>query len=382
MDLAEMVESELSLEVAADVPVGAFFSGGIDSSVVAAFSPKSIGALFVDYSDCEDHPDLVLAKDIARLLNLDFKRTHHVVGTKSVDEILDEFRAVAAGTEDPISDYTFYATKIISRVARAAGYKVMLSGMGGDELFAGYPRHALVRHLGIGKMLGTVTRAVAPLVRATERWGRRIDRLQSFISADGFLEGYTNLVGYFSYDEVSRLLGSRSGVESYENTVGELLAACEHRSPLKKALWLDRFGYLSHNLTVTDKASMSEGLEVRVPLITERLARMGMSLRDAQLIRGIEGKLPLKRLLEQKLPKKLIYRRKRAFNPPLRSPIQRIGPKLLGSLLLKGPLRDVLDTKFVEQWINQHFQGQADHTYRLWQLLYFSMWLEIHDSKG
>lgn len=376
-DVRSLVTDELALEVEADVPVGIFFSGGVDSTVVAAFSEKKVEALYVDYSDENEHADRAYAREIAAELKLSYREISHRVREQSVNDIVDDFRAVAAGTEEPISDYTFSATKLISRVARQAGYKVMLSGMGGDELFAGYPRHALARRWSTLRWLAPGASAVSALLRPRPGWARRADRLSHFLRADSFGRAYTSLIGYFSYAEVSRLLGDERGLLLFDEHMQDMLRPVAGESCLKRAMHMDRYGYLSHNLTVTDKASMSESIEVRVPLLTEDIARYGFALPDDRLMQGVEGKEPLKQLLRSRLPAQLVDRRKQAFNPPLDVRLRKLGRGLVGDLLLTSALRNVLDNSFISQLIDDHFESRADNTYRLWQLVYLALWVDL-----
>lgn len=381
-DLESLVTSELALQVEADVPVGVFFSGGVDSTVIAALSPKDLEAILVDYSEDGQHEDRGYAREIAADLGIRYREITHTHREQSSNEILDDFRSVAVGTEEPISDYTYSATKQISRMARAAGYRVMLSGMGGDELLAGYPRHRLAQRWSLLRWLRLGARPISAVLKRQSKWTRRADRLSAFLLAGDFGRAYTSLVGYFSYEEVERLLGDTNSLDAYDQRLRSILGPVAHVSNLKKALYLDRLGYLSHNLTVTDKASMSESLEVRVPLLTEEIAAYGWGLADDVLISGGSGKEPLKRLLRPRLGSRLVDRPKRAFNPPLDGRLRRLGPGVLSDLLLNGSLPDVVDSRFLRKLIDDHFKGSADNTYRLWQLLYLSLWMEKGRAAG
>ncbi len=368
------IDSELSLQVEADVPVGIFFSGGIDSSALAAAAPRSVDAFFVDYGQSANS-DGTYVQQIADSLGLRLRVSSHREQETSVDIVLDEFQQVAVGTEEPISDYTYLATRLISRAARNAGFKVMLSGMGGDELFAGYPRYAAARRWLAFRRLRLPVTLGARLLRCTPSWSKRADRLASFALSENFEQAYTSLIGYFSAREVCELLGTKVPVEDFYHRLARLAEPVSGQSPLRKAMFLDRHGFLPHNLTVTDRASMAEHIEVRVPLLSPAVDALASAMPESDLIGADGAKLPLRRYLKHHLSEQLLTQPKRAFNPPLDGRIRLIGKQRCEALLLCGPLRDHLHTAPMLRWIDEHYRGIRNHTYRLWQLLYLQLWL-------
>lgn len=375
--ISALIEDELRLEVEADVPVGVFFSGGVDSSVLAAGAPRSVHSFLVDYGNGDDG-DSSAARAVAHTLGLHLEVAEHHDSGVTAQSVLDEFRAVAVGTEEPISDYTFAATRMLSRRAREAGFKVMLSGMGGDELFAGYPRYQAAMHWPKLHRWRMPVSAAAQVMRRMPRWSKRADRLAWFAQSSTFGRAYTSLVGYFSGHEVIRLLGTSSDVQASYDRIDALLDPVRDRSILQQCAHLDRFGFLAHNLTVTDRASMAESIEIRVPLLCTAIENHARSLPDEVLIRGGQGKLPLKEYLLPKLGSALVNRPKVPFNPPLDGRIRQVGAERLMSELRAGTIGGVIDLSVVQGWVTEHFQRRADHTYRLWQLLYFNYWLGEH----
>ena len=373
----ELINAELALEVEADVPVGVFFSGGIDSSVLAAGAPRSVEAFLVDYGNGADG-DSVAAREVAGALGLRLRVAEHREGVATPQSVLDEFASVAAGTEEPISDYTYVATRMISRHAREAGFKVMLSGMGGDELFAGYPRYRPATRWRLLHRLSGPLSLAAGAMRSSSRWSKRADRLAWFAQAETFGRAYTSLVGYFSADEVTTLLGTDKDVQAFYGRLDTLLAPVRGLSPLQQCTHLDRSGFLAHNLTVTDRASMAESIEVRVPLLSSDIEAHARHMSDHQLLAGGQGKLPLKAYLLEHLNPALVHRPKVPFNPPLDGRIRLLGVDRCLDVLTQGSLGSVLDISRVKAWVGEHFAGQRDHTYRLWQLLYFNFWLSRH----
>jgi len=373
--LDTLLTDQMGLEVEADVPVGLFFSGGVDSAVILAAAPRNVEAFFVDYGD-EQAGDLRYAEAIAAILGTPLKRVHHREDATSAETIIAEFRTVARGTEEPISDYTYVATRAISRLAREAGYKVMLSGMGGDELFAGYPRHAAARLWPSLKWAGPGLGLGADMLARLPGWSKRASRLKAFLSAPDFAQGYSALVGYFTAEEIARMTGTARGSEAALSRIRALLKPVEHQSFLRQAMFLDRSGFLAHNLTVTDRASMAESVEVRVPLLNTPLEAFVSGLSDSALMRRRSGKLPLKAYLAQRLPAELVYRPKVGFNPPLDRRIAKIGRSRCTSLITSGKIAAAIDPDVTRVWLAEHFEGRANHTYRIWQLIYLALWLE------
>lgn len=372
-DFAGLVERQLELEVEADVPVGVFFSGGIDSSVLLAAAPRDVSAFFVDH-DGPAAPESIQAAAVAERLGVRLLRAPYA--ETEADDVVDQFRSVAAGTEEPISDFTYAATRLIARRAREAGFKVMLSGMGGDELFAGYPRYQAAKIWPWLRSFGRPVAGVSAVLRRFPNWSKKADRLASFAMAADFPRAYTSLVGYFAEAEVAKLLGSAEASDEFFAELQEMLRGHETESCLRQAMRLDRRGFLAHNLTVTDRASMAESIEVRVPLLSPGLAAWADAAGDSTLLRGRRAKLPLRHYLRRSLPRQLVEQPKVGFNPPLDRRIALVGAARCRDLLTHGPLRDWLDVGMVGKWVDEHFSQGRNHTYRIWQLLYLRFWFE------
>ncbi|MFC3907951.1 asparagine synthase (glutamine-hydrolyzing) [Legionella dresdenensis] len=375
-----LISESLKLQSLADVRLGLFFSGGVDSSVLALASKGQIDGLFVKYDDAEGQDDSVYALEIASNINMPVETIRIETGKDNPAAILDDFRRVAANTEEPISDFTFLATERIAAKARENGYKVMLSGMGGDELFAGYPRYQVVKNRRLVMSLGFLIKLFSPVLRKIPALAKKADRLLRFSTQTDFFKAYTSLIGYFSPSEVNRLLKDNHACDALWQWGKKQLARLKNLSPLKKAMYFDRLGFLPHNLMVTDKASMLQSIEVRVPLMSNELADFGFHSKDSQLIDRNTGKKPLKQMLLAGLPAELINRKKVGFNPPLDGKINNLGKDLILNTLNSGPVSSICDMNVVKEIVNNHFSGNRNETYKIWQLMYFNFWLE-HNSK-
>ena len=251
----------------------------------------------------------------------------------------------------------------------------MLSAMGGGELYAGYPRFRLMRHYTTSRPFSAFAAPISHLLRQLRPGDKRIARLRSFLRARDFVEAYTSLVGYFSYADVITLTGT--GIESYRHKMEEMLAPVRHLSPLKRAMYLDRAGFLAHNLTVADRSSMSKSLEVRVPLISVKQGAASFTAPENALFDRRGGKKPLRDLIDARgVAPALMERPKQGFNPPLDRKIDILGRDLFLGELLNGAASSILSKDAMRGIVNRHFSGEVNETYRLWQLLYLNYWLE------
>lgn len=377
----ELLQESMTLQCVADVPIGLFFSGGTDSTALAIAAPRPLDALYVEYGESASLSDTAYATAVADELGLEMRvismRPEDQLGP---DSILDGFATVAQQTEEPISDYTYLAASAIAQVARSRGFKVMLSGMGGDEFFAGYPRHLLARYRRLARAASPLLTRATGILESRPGMAKKAARLARFVDDADFGMAYTSLVGYFSVAEVDALLGGRDELDAYRKRLDAILEPARAKSHLKQAMLLDRFGYLAHNLTVTDRSSMAHGLEVRVPLMSKELGAFGATLPDHELIRGRRTKLPLKRYAERRLPRELVHRPKVGFNPPLDEKIASLGEARIRRSLREGASSSLLNPRAVDSIVSEHFEGRANNTYKLWQLLYFDFWLATHSS--
>lgn len=376
--LGDLLEDATQAQLFADVQVGLSFSGGVDSTVLAMAARGQVRGLFVaDDADpnAASAGDAPYAHRIAQSLGLEIDQVNTADQPLDNEAFLETVSHVARGTEEPISNYTYVASETVSRMARDRGYKVLLSGLGGDELFAGYPRHRLLTHHGHLNTAAPALRFLLPVIRRLRRLAKKADRLLSFAQEQDFGLAYSHLIGYFNAAEVQALLGDDRGIRSFREHIAKRLEPVRHCSTLRQGMYLDLQGFLSQNLTITDKSSMAHGVEVRVPLLSNALLEFAASLESGEFDLRHQGKKPLRDYLLTRLPNELVNRQKSPFNPSLDAPIRRLGSAILIDELTHGPVASVLDSRFITAWIHEHFHGAANHTYRLWQLLYFSRWL-------
>jgi len=372
--LSQLLAEEVSLQCLADVKVGVFFSGGVDSTVIAAKAADSVMGLFAEYSP--PNLDSKFVDQVAKKIGIDLVKTSIEDDTSNAQDVLNEFRMLAEGMDELNSNFTYVATQKLAALSKQNGFKVMLSGMGADEMFLGYPRHSLARYWNLLKKLGGHQKLVDRFASRFKYFDRKVDRLKSFISADNFIEAYTSLVGYFSKQEITRLLDVGDvWIDAYkERLYCSNLFSCD-QSLIENMYSLDRFGYMSMNLAYTDRASMREGVEIRVPYLSPVIDQY--SLKNVLRLNNL-GKSELKKMLLPVLGKKLINRRKVGFNPPLKNKIDLLGFNGISEIFESGRLSDYLNMDEVNRILRSHFKDGLDETYKLNQLIFLSLWLDIN----
>ena len=380
-NIENIIEESVGLQSYNEVKIGNFFSGGIDSTVIASLLDKDVKNLTVKYdeSDVESagiEDDAYYANKIATELNLDID--YISIGDKMSP--LEKIQYVAENTDDLVSDFTFIATEEISRESKERNYKIMLSGMGADELFCGYPRYTMVNYENRFRFLATLMRPLYPLLKNNKSIAKKIDRFFSYFSAKSFGIAYSQLLGYFSYDEINVLVKEQASIKTYENKISTMLNKVQDKSKLKKAMYLDIYGFLSHNFMISDKASMQHSIELRVPLATKDILQKNFYSLDTKLLNFKKTKLQLRDFLYKIIPKKYVDRKKAGFNPPLDQIIYDIGESEILSILKESAVNDYLKIEIVHNLIKEHFLRKVNNTYKIWQILYLHFWIE-HSKK-
>ena len=380
-----ILEEAVRLQLVSDVPVGLFLSGGIDSSALVSIlsrggvKPSTFSIVFreADFSEAEH------SRTIAR----EFRTDHREISVSQQDvleAIPDALQAMDLPTIDAVNTY------FVSREARAAGVKVALSGLGGDEVFAGYSNFRSVprmeRFVHFWKHVPRAARtpfasAFAALSPATDQ----NRKLASLVRDNGRV-----LHPYF----ITRMLftpGQRDRLcASVDASCVERAVASQHAT-LNRALCLDpinRVSYLEARcymlntlLRDADFMSMSQGLEVRVPLIDHQLAKTVLALPGAWKLNGGTPKKLLVDALQGTLPREIVHRPKRGFTLPfehwlraeLRSEVEPVLTKRIG----EGPLATLLDRNEVARIWGDFLQGATSWS-RPWSLYVLHRWSELH----
>lgn len=384
-ELAERLDQAVRSQLISDVPLGAFLSGGVDSSgVVALMARAAVGPVrtcsigFRDRAfDESDH-----ARAVAERYHTD----HHCE-TVEVDPcgLIDRLAAVYG---EPFADASALPTYLLCQSARRR-VTVALSGDGGDEVFAGYRRHAFHwREEQVKGLLppGPRRALFGALARLYPRldWAPRFLRAKATFEAlaTDAVEGYFRAVAVIPTPLRRRLLSGdlrhRLGGYQAVEALRDHAARAGTEDPLARVQYLDLKTWLPGGmLTKVDRASMANGLEVRAPLLDHRLVEWAATLPAGAKIAGLTGKVVLKRALEPLLPRDILYRPKQGFSPPLGRWLREGLGERLSSLAEGSPLAEsgLFDRATITSLIASHRAGRADHGRALWALLMFDGFL-------
>lgn len=380
------LRTAVTRQLVADVPVGAFLSGGLDSSSIVAFAREQVPDLRcftieqTGGTDAGDTNDLPYAQRVAEHLGvkLDVVRVDAAQMARDLQEMVWQL-------DEPLADPAPLNVLYISHLARQNGIKVLLSGAGGDDLFTGYRRHlALHYETWLSWLPKPARRGLGALAAHTDQrtgLGRRLARL----FADSALDGDARLASYFAWARRADLdalytpaMRTAVAQSRAEQPMLDFLAGIPAGvGRMERLLALEqRFFLADHNLVYTDKMSMAAGVEVRVPFLDPELVEIAARIPDRFKQRGRIGKWVLKKAMEPYLPHDAIYRPKAGFGAPLRRWMRHELRELLGDLLSEESLRQrrLFDPAAVQRLIADNDAGRKDAAYTLLSLLCIEIW--------
>jgi asparagine synthase (glutamine-hydrolysing) len=362
----EILADAVRLRMIADVPLGVFVSGGIDSPLVTALMQREAGDVKTFTIGFEGLPsEAPQAKAIARHLG-----TRHTEQIISGRDVLDAIPLMASIYDEPFGDSSAVPTYLVSRMARQH-VTVALSGDGGDELFGGYHRYFLGR-----KLDARVARVPRPLRRPL---GRALQTLSQVAGKQNLRDRMRGLGQALSLDDPMARFQKDVGSNLLRvRDASEPLIPLTDRAhwprlgdPTKLAMYLDTISYLPDDiLTKVDRASMAVSLEAREPLLDHRLVELAWSLPLSLKLRNGQGKWILRRLLADYLPESLIDQQKQGFGLPidawLRGPLHD-----WAASLLNGPQEWFEPDSVRRVWNGGPVPGAEQS---LWRLLMFRQW--------
>jgi len=395
-DLAAVVEESTKAHLLSDVPVATFLSGGLDSSYLTALAARhspGISAYTIGFraedAKFEAMPDdLKYARVVARKFGVDL---HEI---EIAPQVLDLLPKMTYHLDEPIGDPAAINTFLICSAAREAGVKVMLSGMGADELFAGYRKHLAntlaLRYQQVPSFVRRPIRSVVDrLPVATAARGYRSVRFaKRFLSFAELPEETAFRRSYTMYDhaELTSLLG-----QDLRPTVDDVLtehADTYHDNELtdfvnRMCLADSRMFLPGLNLAYTDRSSMAASTEVRVPFVDVEVVKAAFSIPGSRKIVRRQGKMALKKAASQVLPDEIIYRPKGLFSAPLRAWMSRDLAPLVREVVNDGLLvRDgFLRKEALQRLVAEDASGQQDRSKHLWHVLTLEHWYRAATEK-
>ncbi len=386
--------SAVESRVPGEVPFGVFLSGGVDSGLVAALAARVLGRTFPTFSLRMAHrgyDESAFARAVAASIGAE----HHelTMDAASGEEALTSY---AAGMDQPLGDPSLLPTWALARMA-GERVPVVLTGEGGDELFAGYPTYLGHRHAGLANLLpGPVSAAVMALAR-------RFRPAHHHVTIAHLIERFLTTRGMAPFERHLRWFGTAAPGEARTLLAAPLRAALDDAAPvahlstlatelatagivrdvlhpdLTAYQLLDFELYLAGDLLAkVDRCTMAHGVESRAPFLRPALVEFALALPERAKLRGKTGKWALRQAARGILPADLLARRKQGFSPPFaawaRGPLRALVNDALSAERIERA--GELDARATREVVDAHLENRADRGRTLWTLLSLQMWAE------
>jgi len=386
-ELREILERSVRSRLVADVPVGVFLSGGLDSSMVAAMakrSNKDIECFSIGFDEVS-FDERKYAAQVAQSINL--KQNLRIFSTS---QMLENLEALPCLLDEPLADASILPTYLLSKMT-SEKLKVVLSGDGGDELFAGYPTyqaHKLITYFdSLPESLKEVARSLAQSLPVSD----------ANISFDFKVKQFLRGAGVSSEIRFFRWMGGLTDSEKRELLSDDLKAALIHHNSyqdifrylnqsgltkdLERILYLSMKLYLQDDILVkVDRAAMANGLEVRCPLLDLEFVEFACQLPTKYKLKGLKTKYLLKKAARGILPDEIIDRRKKGFGIPiarwLRNELKDFMCDSLNETKIKR--QGFFNYSYIKKLVDDHLERKVDNRKALWSLLVFQIWHETY----
>lgn len=387
--LDSVLERSIKRHMVADVPVSSFLSGGLDSSLISVMASginPNLSTFTIATSEkdknIEQMPD---DEKYAQLLADKYHFDHHEIAINA--EIVNELPKMVYNLDEPIGDPAAINTYLICNAARKMGVKVLLSGMGADEIFFGYRRQKAtllaLRYQKVPSFIRKIIQSTIGILPVKAfgrgiRWVRWAKRFISFADLP-LEEAYMKSYSYYDQSELTKLFKSNIN-DQYQKLRDQHKTFFNKNyksDPFNKICYTDiNMFMLGLNLTYTDRASMAASVEVRVPFIDREVVSMAMQTEGSLKFKNKETKYILKKVAEKLLPNEIIYRPKASFGAPIRSWISNDLKEMVDSLLSKENVerRGFFNYEYIDKIIERDRKGDEDNAYRIYQLLTIELW--------
>jgi asparagine synthase (glutamine-hydrolysing) len=396
-DLAAVIEASITAHMVSDVPVSSFLSGGLDSSIITVLAHQAdpgIDAYTITFRPEDQRleampDDAIYARKVAARYGIDL---HEIEISPDIVSMLPRIVDVL---DEPIGDPAAINTLLMCDAARERGVKVILSGMGADELFGGYRKHLACVLAGNYSRLPALPRAA---VRTAvdrmpvsvhgrglrySRWAKRFLTFAELPEEPRFRRSYTmydpaELAGLVNPDlagYVDQVVAEHSQIYHDNSLQDEVNRMC-----LADA----RMFLPGLNLSYTDRSSMAASVEVRTPFVDPIVAQAAFSIKGSDKIRRRQGKLALKKVAERWLPEEIVYRPKASFSAPLRAWVRGDLKEVIQDVLVRGELVEsgIIRGEALAGLISDEAAGREDRSKQIWQLLTLELWYRNAQSMG
>jgi asparagine synthase (glutamine-hydrolysing) len=390
-----LFEETVRLHLMSDVPLGVFLSGGLDSSSIAAVMAElrkdRIQTFSVGYAE-DQYSELPYARIVAKHIGAEYNEV--ILGPK---EFFSSLPSLIWHEDEPIVWPSSVALHFVSRLA-SEKVKVVLSGEGGDEIFAGYLKYRMTLWNLQG---GSYYWRLAPgALQSMARKALSSDILPDFFQRklrhtflyypNQFEQIYfDNFYSVFPQQQQPQMLTPQTAEElrhsnAYANSMQFLLPESDGRTLLDRLLYLDIKTYLVELLMKQDQMSMSTSLESRVPFLDHKVVEFAMGIPTTLKVRNMSGKHLLRQAMVGRLPNEILYRNKKGFPTPIRPWLRNQLFSELSAILTDGRLaeRNIVRPEFVRSLLEAHRRGSSQATEGCWRLLNFELWCRIFLDGG
>ena len=381
--LRELLFESVRLRLMSDVPLGAFLSGGVDSSIVVGIMSQLMDRPVETFSiGFEDRSYNELR--YARIAASSFKTSSHEFEVR-YEHIPDILPRLVHHFDEPFADSSAIPTYYISEIARRY-VTVALSGDAGDEIFAGYRRYLARRLASYYNRLprslrkSLVERTVKRLPEPATYYGHSLrKKVRLFVDYASQVEEEPHIswTPFFSPIEKEKLYSSelKSHLGERRSYLEEFFEQAGSEDEVSQMMWVDLMTYLPDDiLTKVDRMSMAVSLEARNPLLDHRLVEFMASVPVSLKLKGFSSKYLLKRAVEDLLPTEIMQRKKQGFVVPLASWFRKELKEFTYQALLRDAGTDYLNKEYIKTIVNEHGSGRSDHSQQIFALLSFHLW--------
>ncbi|MFZ3065096.1 MAG: asparagine synthase (glutamine-hydrolyzing) [Nitrospirota bacterium] len=373
--LLKTIDESVTDQLISDVPLGAFLSGGIDSSAIVAFMSKKMKEPVKTFSVGFDTVDPYYNElNYARIASRHFKTDHHEIIVRPQD-VVNLFPVIARRLDDPVNDPAILPTYMVSKLAREH-VKVVLSGEGADELFGGYLRYSLDKLAKYYQLLPKLVRngLIKPILNDIIDNKRIVQGLNAISESDRSSR-YLRWVSVFDTDSLNAVLGNPVFIEEEWSKLMAFYNLIHNEygnDALNSTLYTDIKTWLPDDLlTKVDRMSMAHGLEARVPYLDNRLVDLALSIPSWLKIKGFKRKYIFKKAVSNILPDEIVRRSKRGFALPISHWFRNELKGFVLESLTDNSIRRMgyFNPSALDRLLKEHMAGYSDNSLQIWGLL-------------
>ncbi len=389
-NLKDLLQDAVKIRLMSDVPLGAFLSGGIDSSTIVALMSqvmdRPVKTFSIGFED-QTYNELNYARMIAKKFNTEH---HEFIIQPNAVELADNLLQFL---DEPFGDFSIFPTYLVSKMAREY-VTVVLSGDGGDELFAGYDTYIADRAANYFTKFpnwfrkGFVTRVLDSIPPSPRKKGL-INRAKRFVEGMRLPEDlhHTRWMIFLQQlernllftDDVKTGMQEKDSYKFIREYFKKVLPQTD--DDINQQMYVDVKTYLVDNILVkVDRMSMATSLEARVPFLDHRFVEFAASVPGNEKLQGKKSKVILKQSMKELLPKEILYRGKEGFSIPIKNWIKEDLKPMMMDILSPDKIKreGFFNIDFVEKLKKEHLDGVENHSHRLWALMVFGKWYDIY----